>query len=339
MTSVINNTDTLPVNYCYIVAIHRLESVIFNIYTPSYVRTYVYACTFFTHVAMLWCCMMCVFMLLCVYSFNMHDCVQAETIGSKDNYKPPVINGHNEPHVKETSFDGKESPQGDKKAADDDIVHKKQVMNQDQTPNMPPDDQAAIPLSGAHRNSKSGNESDEEDTSNVDIFQPRDVENEHEDGNKSDAAVDPVSQWQGEEHEYEQENNNADVKNTQPDVNDDSETLPSEEGTSSKGKADQQDLSYINHLNDAENLPLEDKPNPDVALKKAELLKFLKSKDLLCQAPVKCKEGKDPQSLEGVLTEYTALDILDENNKFICKTCSKNGRLMAPPVAMYIYYL
>ena len=244
-----------------------------------------------------------------------------------------MINGHDEPHVKETSFDGKEGAQGDEKDTDD-IVQEKQAVSQDQTPDMPPDDQVA---SGADRNSKSEDESDKEDTSNVDIYQPHDVENEHnafEDG-KSDTAMDPVSQLQGEEQE--QDNKNADDINVQPDANDDPDTQPSEGGASSQGKADQQELSDINHLSDAENLPLEDKPHPDVALKKVELLKFLESKDLLYQTPVKFEEEKDPQSLEAVLTEYTALDILDEDNKFICKTCSKNGMsIVCTYIASYL---
>ena len=275
----------------------------------------------------------------------MHHCVQAETIGNKGNYQPPVSSGHDEPHIKETSFDGKEFPQGEQpdEKADDDIIHEKHVVSQDQTHDVPPDDQDAVPSTIADHDSKLEDESEKEDSSNINVCRSNDIDNEQDafqDG-KSDTAVDPVSQLQ---NEQEQENSNVDNTNTQPDMKDDPETLPSEEEVTFQEKTDQHDLSDVNLLNDVENFSLEDKPNPDVALNKAELLKFLESKNLLYQTPAKCEEERDPQSLEAVLTEYTALDILDENNKFICKTCSKNCMLNVTgsvdiylSISMYVY--
>ena len=105
----------------------------------------------------------------------------------------------------------------------------------------------------------------------------------------------------------------------------DPETLPPEKGLPSQEKSSDQD---VDHSTNAENLPCTEEVDPEVALKKAKLHQYLETKGLLYQMPGESKKESDPQSLEAILTEYTALDILDENNKFICNTCAKSRKLM-----------
>ena len=84
------------------------------------------------------------------------------------------------------------------------------------------------------------------------------------------------------------------------------------------------------------------RPNPDVALSKAKLHEYLESKGLQYQMlPAESGEEKDPQSLEAILNEYTALDILDEDNKFICKTCTENCEFtsLTKHIITYIYLM
>lgn len=291
-----------------------------------------------------------------------------------------MVDGHDEHHVKESSFDGKEPLQGDPhEEATDDNVHEKQAVDQIETKECledshdqshdPPDDRDTTPLIVTDHDSKLEEKTDEEDTLNVDIHQPNDVDNEHDASKDSElgTAMDPTTQSQGEEDEKQITNvdgNQSDVNddhevlpseegvlsqekandqdlvdvnlsndaeklgNSNPGVNDDPETQPSDEGLPSQKETNHQDVTDVNVMTDTENLTSKEKPNPDVALHKAELHKYLESKGLLHQIPAKCEEEKDPQSLETILSEYTALDILDEDNKFICTTCTKNRMFM-----------
>lgn len=101
--------------------------------------------------------------------------------------------------------------------------------------------------------------------------------------------------------------------------------MPSVGKVPSQEKTDYQKLIDVD---DAENLPYKEKADPNVALYKAKLHQYLKSKDLIHQLPAENEEKNDPQSLEAILTEYTALDVLDEENKFICNTCTENRKLI-----------
>ena len=125
---------------------------------------------------------------------------------------------------------------------------------------------------------------------------------------------------EGEEHDNQV--TNVDDVNSQPDVDVNPETVPAEERRSEEvplQKKNDQDVIDVNLSSE--------KPDPDVALNKAKLHEYLESKGLLYQMPAESEKEKDPQTLEAILTEYTTLDILDEDNKFICKTCTENREL------------
>lgn len=197
------------------------------------------------------------------------------------------------------------------------------------------EDQDTKPVESEHDSAGSKDKPDKEDSLNVEVHYPDDVDHvgdkqsapkengeaavdEHED-NRPAVTVDPT-QLEGEEHDNQI--TGVDEVNRQPDVDADPETVPAEEKPSeevpSQKKIDDQDV----------NLPSEDhqKPEPAVALSKAKLHKYLESKGLQYQMlpPESEEEKKDPQTLEAILNEYTALDVLDEENKFICQTCTDN---------------
>ena len=65
-------------------------------------------------------------------------------------------------------------------------------------------------------------------------------------------------------------------------------------------------------------------PDQDIALNKVKFNKYLESKGLPFQTPY-----EEPDKLTGIeqaLHHYTALDVLDENNKFICQNCTLNRK-------------
>ena len=200
---------------------------------------------------------------------------------------------------------------------------------------------------------------------------------EHEDGESAAATVDPTSQLEGEEHDNQitdvDEVNKQLVVDVNPETVSAEEKL-SQEVPSQKQINDQNVTDLILSSGDHEELkpdvdaspetvsaeekpfeevPLQEKinnldvnlsssdnqkPKPDVALRKVELHKYLESKGLQYQMlPPESEEDKDPQTLEAILNEYTALDVLDEDNKFICKTCTDNREYML--VLMCMLYI
>jgi len=264
-----------------------------------------------------------------------------------------VINNHLDEHHEKPSVSFKELSQGesDEEAADD-VVHSKQSIDQgepkepsedlsDQTHDLPglSDDKDTVPLIGdvtveSDHDTKSGTKFDKDNTLDISIHQPDGVDDEDNASKVSnvsepEAAVDPTSQLKGEDHD--EQVTIVDDINNQPNVNIDPETLPSEERITSQEKPDNHSVD-VDLSSDTENLsPLSFKqtPDPNVALDKAKLHKYLESKDLLFQLTDQSGEEKDPQSLDSILSEYTGLDVLDEDNKFICKTCSENCKFFA----------
>ena len=150
---------------------------------------------------------------------------------------------------------------------------------------------------------------------NVNIHKPDDSDAIISDVSKPD----PMSQLQD-----EKEIASADDVDKQPNVKIDPATLASEETATSEEKTDDQEKTYDQDLFD---FPIE-KLNPEVALNKTKLHRYLKRKELPYQILNQREEEKDPQTLEATLSEYTALDVLDENNKFICKTCVESKLLL-----------
>jgi len=62
----------------------------------------------------------------------------------------------------------------------------------------------------------------------------------------------------------------------------------------------------------------------NIPLSKAKLNEYLASKGFYYQ--VSCEEAKCPTGIEKALQDYTALDILDEDNKFICQNCTQKRK-------------
>ena len=70
-------------------------------------------------------------------------------------------------------------------------------------------------------------------------------------------------------------------------------------------------------------------PSTSFAEDQSELRSYLKDNDFHYQYLDK-DYSADPLTIEQCLTNFTALDILDENNKFICDKCvsTKPGKLL-----------
>ena len=260
-----------------------------------------------------------------------------------------MINHHDGNYVENSTFDGKVSPSPEEsnEKTTNDAVYKKQSIDQSEIKEQLEDshNKTEKPLEDSHDLSDDQNtkplididhESNIEDTLiKVDCLS-NEVDDNH-DASELDTtveAVDPISKLQGEE--CEKQVTDVEGANNQTDVNNDPKTqsidkqIPSQE----KGSDDQG--------TDAENFPPKENSDPNVALKKAELHKYLESKDLLYQISAEHEEKKDPQSLEAVLTEYTALDVLDEDNKFICTTCTKNRTFICywlTLAVLHVYYI
>ena len=60
----------------------------------------------------------------------------------------------------------------------------------------------------------------------------------------------------------------------------------------------------------------------NIAFSNYELNLYLKDKGLLCQVPLYNKHSA--LTLKQCLLEFTGLDVLDEDNKFICQTCTNS---------------
>ena len=266
-----------------------------------------------------------------------------------------MINHHDGNYVENSTFDGKVSPSPEKsnEEATNDAVYKKQPIDQsdikesledshDKTEKLledfthdPSDDRDTKP----NLIDDIDHESNIEDTSKVDCLS-NEVDDNHDASELDTAveAVDPTSKLQGEE--YEKQETNVDGANNRTDINNDPKTQSFDKQIPSQEKStDDQDFIGVNPSTDAENFPPKEKPNPNVALTKAELHKYLESKDLLYQISAEHEKEKDPQSLEAVLTEYTALDVLDEDNKFICTTCNKNRMFICCCLTLAVLYV
>ena len=208
--------------------------------------------------------------------------------------------------------------------------HDNQITGVDEVNRQPDVDANSETVPAEEKPSGSEDKPDKKDTLDIEVHHPVDDEynapkgdveavvDEHEDG----VTVHPTSQLEGEEHDNQI--TGVDEVNKQPDVDVNSETVPAEEKPSedvhSQEKINNQDVIDVNLSNDDHQ-----KPQPDVALSKAKLHKYLENKGLQFQMlPPESEEEKDPQTLEAILNEYTALDILDKDNRFICKTCTDN---------------
>ena len=70
--------------------------------------------------------------------------------------------------------------------------------------------------------------------------------------------------------------------------------------------------------------------------KKNEFQKYLIKKRLNYQSKGKQEEGTD---LQICLSAYTDLDVLDEDNKFICQACTRQNQCMFIITTVCIYLL
>ena len=248
-----------------------------------------------------------------------------------------MINRHDGNCVENSTFDDKVSPSPEEsnEEATSDAVYKKRPIDQNETKESLEDshDNTKKPSEDFTHNPSADkdtkplinidHESNKEDTLKVDC--PSNEVDDNHDASKLDATVDPTSKLQG--GVYEKQDTDVDDANNQTDINNDPKThSPSQE----KGTDDQ------------DSIDVNPSTNPNVALKKVELHKYLEKKNLLYQISTECEEEKDPQNLEAVLTEYTALDVLDEDNKFICTTCNKNRTFICywlTLAVLYVYYI
>ena len=199
----------------------------------------------------------------------------------------------------------------------------------------------------SEHDSNSDNKPGKDDASSNKILLAYEVDDNHDASKEDDKSGGHVPEAEAEatesldpptthlkEEEHDDQVTNVDGVNNSLDA--DIEIMPPEELPSEKVPLeekvnDKKDLTDVNLSTDDHQ-----KPNPDVALNKHELHKYLESKGLQYQMLPEVEKEQDPQRLESLLTEYTGLDVLDENNKFICETCTKNREFI---VRSYIIHM